>query len=495
MVDGPVAAEGLALRSAQGRLALAATIGASSMASLDATVVSIALPAIGDDLDAGVTSLQWIVTGYLLALSSLILLGGALGDRLGRRRVFLVGTAWFAGASLLCGLAPDVRVLVAARLLQGVGGALLTPGSLAIIQASFREADRAAAVGAWSGLGGVAGAVGPFVGGALVDGPGWRWAFLVNLPVAAAVVACTRAVPETRGRSGEGRLDARGAAIAAACLALGTWALVEAGRRGWGDAAVVGGVVVSAVLAGVFVAHLRRAADPLVPPELFRDRTFTVTNLGTASLYAALGLAFFLVAYVLQVAAGWTALAAGVALLPSTVLLLVGSARSGAIAERIGPRLQLTAGPVLCGVGLLLLGRVGPSTDWATDVLPGALVFGLGLVTFVAPLTATVMAAADPGLVNVASAVNNAIARTGSLAAVAVVPVLAALPSAAGAGEVVDAYRRALLIAAGLAVVAGAVMAVGLPSRARVAESPRRVHCTPEGPPLQAGTEPEAFGG
>ena len=456
------------------------------MASLDATVVNVALPHIADDLDAGVTSLQWVLTGYLLALASLILLAGALGDRLGRRRVFLVGTAWFAAASLLCGLAPNVGTLVAARILQGVGGALLTPGSLAILQASFRERDRAAAVGAWSGLGGVAGAIGPFVGGGLVDGPGWRWAFLLNVPVAAVVIVCARAaVPETRDRHGAGRLDIAGALYATAALAAGTWALTEAGPRGWGEGTVQATAAVGVVSAAAFVLHLRRSRNPLVPPALFDDRTFTVVNLGTVFLYAALGLSFFLVAFELQVAAGWSALRAGVALLPTTVLMLVLSARSGALAQRIGPRLQLTVGPVLAGAGLLLLAGIDDDPNWAVDVLPGAVVFGIGLVTFVAPLTATVMAAADPDHVNVASGVNNAIARAAALAGIAVVPAVAGLPSAVGADDVTDAYRTALLIAAGLAAVAGAVMAVGLAPQARAPRMARELHCAVDGPPLQ----------
>src|SRR3954452_24612240 len=204
--------EGLTLHSTAGRVALTATIAASGMASLDATVVNVALPHIGQDLDASVTSMQWVLTGYLLALASLILLAGALGDRWGRRRVFLIGTIWFAAASLLCGVAPSINVLILARVLQGIGGALLTPGSLAIIQASFRETDRAAALGAWSGFGGVAGAIGPFLGGVVVDGPGWRWAFLLNIPVAAIVIACTRtAVPETKDPHAARGLDVAGA--------------------------------------------------------------------------------------------------------------------------------------------------------------------------------------------------------------------------------------------------------------------------------------------
>lgn len=487
MTTGPAeAASELALGSGKGRIALAATVAASSMASLDATVVNVALPHIGDELGADVTALQWVLTGYLLALASLILLGGALGDRLGRRRIFLVGTAWFAAASLLCGIATNVGILIAARILQGVGGALLTPGSLAILQSSFRQADRAAAVGAWSGLGGVAGAIGPFVGGGLVDGPGWRWAFLINVPVAVLVVVCAfAATPETRDTHPARRRDGRGAAYAVIGLATGTWALTEAGPRGWGHGTVLAAATIAVLTMVVFVAHVRRTPDALVPPALFRDRTFTVVNLGTAFLYAAIGLAFFLVAYQLQVAAGWSAVRTGVALLPTTGLMLVLSARSGALAQRIGPRLQLTAGPLLTGAGLLLLARIEPGATWTTDVLPGALVLGLGLVTFVAPLTATVMASASSDHIGIASGVNNAVARAASLLALAAVPVIAALPSATDAAEITDAYRLALVIAAGLAVIAGPVMFLGLTPRPATSDTPRRLHCAVDGPPLQ----------
>ena len=233
---------GLALRSAAGRVALTATVAASGMASLDATVVNVALPHIGDDLHAGVSGLQWVLTGYLLALASLILLGGALGDRYGRRKIFLIGTIWFAAASALCAAAPNIEVLVGARVLAGVGAALLTPGSLAILQASFRPGDRSRAVGAWSGLSGVAGAAGPFIGGWLVDGPGWRWVFLLNVPVGLLVVVCSViAVPETRDSQVTGHLDLLGAAIAVVSLGAATWALTEAGPRGWSSPTRRGG--------------------------------------------------------------------------------------------------------------------------------------------------------------------------------------------------------------------------------------------------------------
>jgi EmrB/QacA subfamily drug resistance transporter len=488
--ERPAEEAGLALRSTSGRVALAATVAASGMAMLDATIVNVALPHIGDDFDVTVSSLQWVLTGYLLALASLILLGGALGDRYGRRKVFLIGTVWFAAASLLCGAAPNVDVLIGARVLQGIGAALLTPGSLAILQASFRERDRARAVGAWSGLGGVAGAIGPFLGGWLVDGPGWRWAFLINVPVAALVVVCALAsVPESRDPHAARGLDVVGAGLAVVSLGAATWALTEAGTRGWTDSAVAGAGMIAALGGAVFVLRTLHAPDPLVPPTLFRSRAFTVTNLATVLLYAGIGVTFFLVTYQLQVAAGWTALQAGTALLPATVLMLIGSARSGALAQQIGPRMQLTAGPLILAAGLLLLSRIGADPSWERDVLPGAIVIGLGLVTFVAPLTATVMGSVSPDHVSVASGVNNAIARTASLTALAVIPVVSDLASATGPEEVTDAFRTAMVIAAVMAAAAAPISFLGLRPHIRARRSARRVYCSVDGPPLQPDPE------
>ncbi len=479
-------ADQLALGTARGRIALTGTVAASGMAALDATVVNVAVPHIGDDFGGDVGALQWVLTGYLLTLASLILLAGALGDRYGRRRVFLIGTAWFALASLLCGAAPNLELLIGARLLQGVGAALLTPGSLAILQASFRETDRARAVGAWSGLGGVAGALGPFVGGWLVDGPGWRWAFLINVPVAALAVGCAvAAMPETRDPSSTRRLDITGAAIAVVALGAMTWTLTESGGRGWSDPTVVAGGVVAVGGAAWFVRRMMTTADPLVPPALFASRAFVVTNLQTVLLYAALGVAFFQIAYALQVAAGWTALAAGVALLPTTLMMLVGSARSGDLAARIGPRPQLVIGPVLTAVGLLLLTRITPDAHWVRQVLPGALLLGLGLVSFVAPLTATVMGSVSADHVGLASGVNNAIARTAGLAALSIVPVVSGLTAASDAESVATASRLALVIAAGLALLAAPIAYFGLRSRVPTETSARRTHCPVDGPPLQ----------
>lgn len=484
----------LRFASRRGRLALVATVAASGMSQLDATVVNVALPHIGADLGVDVSALQLVLTGYLVTLASLILLGGALGDRYGRRRIFLVGTVWFAAASVLCAAAQHVEVLVAARVLQGVGAALLTPGSLAILQASFAEDDRARTVGAWSALGGVAGAIGPFLGGWLVDGPGWRWAFLINLPVAAIVVACSKVIPETRGER-SAHLDLTGAAIAVVTLAAITLALTDAGPQGWYRPVVVTAAIVGVAGVGVFVAHIRRSSTPLVPPRLFASRAFTTTNLATFALYAAIGVAFFLVTYQLQVAAGWSALRSGSALLPSTAIMLLGSARSGALAQRIGPRAQLTVGPLVLAAGLVALSRVGSDPSWISDVLPGAVLLGLGLVTFVAPLTATVMGAVDANHVSVASGVNNAVARTASLTSLAVIPVVAGLTTATGPDPVTDAHRTGLVIAAVCAAVASPIAFIGLAPRTRVLPSARRSYCPVDGPPLQPTLIRSASGG
>ncbi len=485
---------GLVLRSARGRIALVATVVASATTMLDATIVNVALPHIGDDLDAGVAGLQWVLTGYLLTLASFILLGGALGDRYGRRRVFVVGAVWFGLASLACGLAPNLGFLVGARMLQGVGAALVAPSSLALLQASFVPEDRAKAVGAWSGLGGLAGAIGPLIGGWTVDGPGWRWAFLLSVPLLAVAVISARALPESREPERGRHFDVAGAALAVLALAPATWALTEAGDRGWTAPSVLlaGGV---AVLGGIgFVRRQLTAPEPLVPPRLFRSRDFTVLNVVTFVLYAALGTEFFLVVYQLQVGAGWTGLAAGTALVPATLLMLFGSAWSGGLAVRIGPRPQLVVGPLLVAVGVLLLGRLDETARWTTDVAPGAIVFGLGLVAFVAPLTASVMASVDAGHVSTGSGVNNAVARTGGLVALAVIPSLSGLTDAVGPAETTDAFRSAMWMIAALAVLASGISLVGLrrrPAGTPLPECERQFHCAVDGPPLQ----PEPVGG
>jgi EmrB/QacA subfamily drug resistance transporter len=427
------------------RWVLLATVLGSGVAFLDGTIVNVALPSIASDLGASLSDLQWVLDAYLVTLTALVLLGGSLGDRYGRRRVFLLGLAGFTGASMACGLAPDVQVLIVARAVQGIGAALLVPGSLAILSAVFDPEDRARAVGAWSGLGGVASAIGPFLGGWLIDSVSWRLAFFVNVPFAAAVVVAARHVPETSSGEEE-HLDLRGAAAASLGLAFLTYGLIE-------EVAVVG-VVGGVLLAGFLVLEWRSRA-PMLPLTVFRNAQFSGANATTLAVYAALGGAFFLLVIELQVALHYSALAAGSALLPVTLLMLVLSARAGALAQRIGPRLPMTVGPLVVAGGLLLWTRVDAGGSYVGTVLPGAIVFGLGLSLTVAPLTATIMAAADDQHLGVASGVNNAIARLAGLLAVALLPAVVGLDTSGAAHALDTGVDSAMVVAAGLAVVGG----------------------------------------
>ncbi|GAA2793523.1 MFS transporter [Streptomyces showdoensis] len=473
------------LASGTGRWIVFTTVLGSGMALLDSTVVNVALPHIGEDLGADIADLQWTVNAYMLTLAGLILLGGSLGDRYGRRRIFVIGVVWFAVASLLCGLAPNAGVLIAARALQGVGGALLTPGSLALIQASFHEDDRAKAVGLWSGFGGVGAAVGPFVGGWLVDGPGWRWVFFLNVPLALVCVpVALRHVPESRDETAHGRFDVLGAVLGAAGLALVTYALIA--QVWWAGAA-------GAVLGGAFVGvERRRGEDAMAPPSVFRSRLFTAVNLVTLCVYGAFGGFFFLAALQLQVVSGYSALAAGTAMLPTTVLMLLGSAKSGELGERTGPRLPLTVGPLLCAAGMLLMLRVGEDVSYLTDVLPAMLVLGLGMTTLVAPLTATVLASVPVTRAGLASGINNAAARAAGLLAVAALPALTGMsPEAYRSAEEFGAtFRTAMPLLAGL-LAAGAVLAwVLVRPPPRLSCHPEcRYHCAMASPPLDPGEE------
>ena len=485
---------------------LAATVLGSSMAMLDATVVNVALPTIGRKFGASLGDLQWTVTAYTLTLAGLILLGGALGDRLGRRKVFAAGVAWFALASALCGLAPDIGVLIGARVLQGIGGALLVPGSLAIIQATFAPADRPRAVGAWSGLGGVAGAVGPLLGGWIVVTAGWRWVFLLNLPLAAVVLAVTlRHLPETRDPSVGGAFDVTGAGLAALALAGITYALIEAPEHA-GDLAgpVLAGVIGVAAAAAFIVVERRRGRPgsrtaPMLPLSVFASRQFSAVNLVTFLVYGAFGGVIFLLVLQLQVVDGFSPLKAGTALLPTTLLMLLLSSRSGALAQRIGPRWPMTAGTAICAVGLLLLTRVGLHASYLADVLPAVTVFGLGLTLTVAPLTATVLASADVRHAGVASGVNNAVARAAGLFAVAGLPAAAGLGAASYHAPALFSagFRTAMLICAGLLVVSAVLSAATIdnnvlspgPDR-RVTRPACRLNCAVGAPPLEPVPSP-----
>ncbi|HJQ45253.1 MAG TPA: MFS transporter [Amycolatopsis sp.] len=449
--------------SAQARGVLATTILGSGMAMLDGTVVNVALPRMGSELGASVAGLQWILDGYLLSLASLILIAGSLGDRYGRRRVFTIGVVWFGIASVLCGFAVSTPMLVVTRVLQGVGGALLTPGSLAIIQSSFAREYRSRAIGTWSGLGGIAAAVGPLLGGLLVQLWSWRLVFLINLPLAVVCVwLARRYVPESRDETAAGRPDVTSAVLGALGLAGVTAALVEAPSRG-ADPLVVVSALVGVVAMVSFVRLQFRSVDPLVPPPLFADRTFTLANSLTFAVYAALGAVLWLLVLQLQVTLHYSPTAAGVSGLPITIIMLLLSGRSGGLAQRIGPRTQLIVGPMLLAAGMLLMLRIGPGSTYLGSVLPAVVVFGLGLATVVAPVTATVLAAAPDEHAGVASGINNAIARAGGLLAIAILPAVAGLTgeSYSDPAALTSGWRISLLVCAGL-VAFGGLLAIGV---------------------------------
>ncbi|MBV8161753.1 MAG: DHA2 family efflux MFS transporter permease subunit [Acidimicrobiia bacterium] len=464
------------------------------MAFLDATVVNIALPRIGTDLGIGLSGLQWTVNAYTLTLSGFLLLGGSLGDRYGRKRLFLIGVVWFAAASLLCAVSPSGVFLIGARAVQGIGAALLTPGSLAILEASFGPEDRAAAIGAWSGLGGVAAAVGPFLGGWLVDAATWRLVFLINLPLAVAVVwVASRHVPETRDTGMTPGLDVVGAFLGALGLAGMIYALTEAGNRGWTAPVVVATGLVGVLAVAAFVVTEARSPHPILPLGIFRSRQFTAANLVTFVVYGALGGALFLLPLQLQRGAGYSPLEAGTALAPLTVIMLLNSARAGRLAQRIGPRLPMTLGPLIAGTGLLLLTRIGTHTSYASDVLPGVVVFAVGLSFTVAPLTATVLAAASEEHAGVASAVNNEVARVAGLVAVAALPIAVGITSATYRNplQLTDGFHTALVVAGLLCMAGGALSWLTIRNPVPAAPGPEDLgvatcpyHCAVDATPL-----------
>jgi EmrB/QacA subfamily drug resistance transporter len=486
----------LSYSSAPGRWVLAITVLGSGIAALDATVVSIALPVIGRDFHTGIAALQWVMTSYILTLAAFLLIGGSLGDRFGRRKVYLIGIVWFALASAACGFAPSAVFLIITRVLQGVGGALLTPGSLAILEASFAPADRARAIGAWSGLGGVAIAAGPLIGGYLISAASWRWIFFINVPIAAVVVALgARHIPESRDPDAAGRLDYAGALAAVVFLSGITFAFIEAPTLGWTSPTVL--TMTALGLAGLtgFLAREQRAAAPMLPLSIFRERQFAAASAVTFIVYGALTGATFLLPVVLQIVSGYSPLASGLALLPLTVIMLALSARSGELAARIGPRLQLSVGPVVAGAGLAMLTFSTSGPGYVAHVLPAIVVFGVGIAITVAPLTSTAMSSAPPQHAGIASAVNNDLSRFGGLLAVAILPALAGItgqaylhPDALAAG-----FRTAALISGGLCAAGGLLAAVtitnpGLSSQPAEASAPGNcLHCGLDAPPLTTG--------
>ena len=462
----------LAKRSARGRLTLFTLTLGTGIALLDGTVVNIALRRIGTDLGASLAELQWVSNGYLLSLASLILVGGALGDRWGRRRTYLIGVAGFALGSALCAFAQSPLQLIAFRVIQGVAAALLVPGALAIIQSSFRKEDRPAAIGSWAGMAGIAVAVGPFLGGFLVEHAGWRWVFAINLPLCAIVLLLGTRMPESLDKDAPRHFDYRGALTGVVALGMSTYLLTS-----WRDLplpVIVLGVVVSVVAMAVFVV-LEKRPGAMAPMSMFRSRTFSAANLMTLLVYGALGAVLFFLVLQLQVTAEYDAIAAGVATLPVPIVMLLLSSRASVIAARTGPRFPMTVGPLVCALGALLLSGVDADASYWTDVFPGITVFALGLASLVSPLTVAVLAAVPGNHAGVASGVNNAVARAGSLLAVAALPSLVGLtgedyrdPVALTAG-----YHSAVLLSAAMLVVGGVVSWFGLHEVGRLSETGR----------------------
>lgn len=457
-VYGASVSTSLRLTDPAGRRLLATAVTGSGLVFLDGTVANVALPRIGTELDAELAGLQWVVNGYTLALASLILVGGSLGDRLGRKRVFGWGTVGFALASVLVAVAPTIELLVAARVLQGVAAALLTPGSLALLQAGFHPDDRMKAIGAWTGMLGIATAGGPVLGGWLV-GIDWRIAFWINLPIAALVLWLLRTAPESRDAEAAGRYDVAGLLLAPIALAGITWALTAWPGQGALAAAVVG------VVAGVaFVVAQRHASHPMTPPQLFASRVFTVINVVTLFVYAALAGSMFFLAVYLQVTAGWTPLEAGAATVPVSVVMLFLASWFGGYATRHGARTPMVAGALVLAAGLALLALAPDRPNFLLHILPGVLLQGFGLSMLVAPLTGTVLAAVPDSRSGVASGINNAVSRTAGLLAIAALPLLVGL-----SGDdyriphkVADAYRASMWWCAGWVLVGAALTFVGL---------------------------------
>jgi EmrB/QacA subfamily drug resistance transporter len=403
-------------------LTLVAAILGTTVVTVDSTVVNVALPSIADDLGGGLAGQQWTANAYLITLSSLILLGGSLGDLFGERRMFMVGVAGFGVTSVFCAVAPTIELLVVARALQGVFGALLTPAALAVIVATFPPDERGKAVGAWTAWGGIGTVLGPLIGGQLVDAASWRWIFAINIPIVLITLGLVmRVMAPGRPRPAEARVDYVGAALCALGLAGFTYGLIEQPRNGWSDPGVWLPLAAGVVLLVSFVVWEARSSHPMLKLELFRRRNFTIGNIETFSMYAGLGLLFFFLVLFLQQVAGYNALEAGSTTIPVTAVMFLLSTRFGALADRYGPRIFMGFGPLVAAVGLASFVRLDADVDYLTDLLPGLLVFALGLSMTVAPLTATVLADADESNAGIASGVNNAIARVASLIAIAAV--------------------------------------------------------------------------
>jgi EmrB/QacA subfamily drug resistance transporter len=421
-MESSASANGAPLAPATQRLILVAAILGTTVVTVDSTVVNVALPAIEEDLGGGLAGQQWTANAYLVTLGSLLLIGGSLGDIFGERRVFAFGVGAFGVTSLACALAPTIEILVAARALQGVAGALLTPAALAVIVANFAPDERGKAVGAWTAWGGVGTVLGPLIGGQLVDAASWRWIFAINVPIVLVTMwLILRVVPQARERDPDARVDVVGATLCAFGLAGITFGLIEQPLRGWGDPGVALPLIGGALLFAGFLVWESRTSHPMLPLDLFKRHNFTFGNIETFAMYGGLGLLFFFLVLFLQQVAGWSATAAGTTSIPVTLLMFALSMRFGMLADRYGPRFFMGVGPLVTAAGLALFMRLDEDVSYLTDLLPALLVFGLGLAMTVAPLTSTVLADADESNAGIASGVNNAIARVAGLVAIAAV--------------------------------------------------------------------------